>query len=568
MKEQLAQHIASVLKELGVAEPKVVLDVPARREMGDYSTNAAMAYGKQLGKKPLDLAQEIVSALQAQAANLPDVADISAVAPGFINFKLSPRYFAQAAQQALADAYGTNGTLAGQKISIEYTVTNVLKPLHIGHLLGNVIGESLAHILEASGAEVKRNNYQGDSGLHIAKTIWGLRKLQGKIEGSLHDKVQYVGKAYALGANAYEEDQAAQAEIKDLNKTLYDKSDAAGVELYQWARQVSLDHFEELYTKLGTTFDYYFFESEVADDALRIVREFASKGLFEESDGAIVFHGEKYDPRLHTRVFVSSQGIPMYEAKDIAHALRKYKTYPFDKAIIITANEQDGYFQVVLEALRHVDAEIGAKTQHLSHGILRLADGKMSSRKGNVITGESLIADVEEMVVEKTADRGWTTEKQAEVATAVGIAAIKYSILRQSVGGDIIYDFEKSVSFDGDSGPYLQYAAVRARSLLEKARGVVDASSEMLSGWETTDLERMIERYPAVVARAGKEYAPHHIVTYLIELAGEFNRFYASHRIIDAADPTSPYRLALTQAFACVMHSGLGLLGIKVPDSM
>jgi len=567
MKEEISKQIGVILKDLGILEPKVSIDTPTHMAMGDYSTNVAMMYAKQLGKKPLDLATEIVAALQGK--QLLHLADVSAVAPGFINFKLDAAYFANIAKEILSENnYGKNDSLAGQKISIEYTNTNVLKPLHIGHLMGNIIGESLSNIIEASGAEVKRNTYQGDTGLHIAKTVWGMRKLGGTKEGSLHDKVEYVGKAYALGANAYEEDVAAQAEIKELNKTLYDKSDASGVELYAWARQVSLDHFEELYKKLGTKFDYYFFESEVADDALRIVREFVSKGLFEESDGAIVFHGEKYDKRLHTRVFVSSQGIPMYEAKDIAHALRKHKIYPFDKAIIITANEQDGYFQVVLEALRHVDTNIGGKTQHLSHGILRRSDGKMSSRKGNVITGESLIADAEDMIVEKTADRGWTAEKQAEIATAIGVAAIKYSILRQAVGGDIVYDFEKSVSFDGDSGPYLQYSVVRAHSLLEKARGVVELSAEIPSGWQTTDLERMLERYPAVVERAGREYAPHHIVTHLIELAGGFNAFYGSHKIIDENDPTSSYRLALTAAFAKVMESGLHLLGIKVPEKM
>ncbi|MES2213735.1 MAG: arginine--tRNA ligase [Patescibacteria group bacterium] len=568
MKEELVSHIKIILEEFGIENPKVSLDIPTRTNMGDYSTSGAMAYAKKLDRKPLDLANEIKDILDSK--HIPHVAKIEVVMPGFINFFFDADYYSQNVERILTqeNKYGKNKTHAGEKIIVEYTVTNVLKPLHIGHLMGNVIGESLSNIIHATGAEVKRNNYQGDSGLHIAKTIWGMRKLGGKVEGSLHDKVEYIGKAYALGANTFETDEVVQKEIKDINKNIFEKTDLDAVDLYMWARQVSLDHFEELYAKLGTKFDYYFFESEVTEDALRIVHEFLKKGLFEESDGAIVFHGEKYDKSLHTRVFVNSQGIPMYEAKDIAHAFRKYKTYPFDKAIIITANEQDGYFKVVLEALRHIDAVLGNKIQHLSHGILKLTDGKMSSRKGNVITGESLIEDVENLVMEKVKDREWTDEKKSIVATMVGVAAIKYSILRQAVGGDIIFDFDKSLSFEGDSGPYLQYATVRANSLLEKADGVVKMSENLPAGWQTTNLERLLEQYPDVVLRAGELYAPHYIVTYLVELAGEFNSFYASHKIIDTEDKTSPYRLALTRAFVTVMISGLDLLGIKVPDSM
>ncbi len=566
--QNLKTHIVDILVGMGISDPVFSIDIPTHTHLGDYSTSVALAYAKKLGKKPVDVATEIKQKLEE--LNIPYVVRIDIVAPGFINFFLNAHYFAESISDAVSNPeYGKNKNLAQQKIMVEYTVTNVLKPMHIGHLMGNIIGESLSRIIENSGAEVKRNNYQGDSGLHIAKAVWGIMKLGGKKEGTNSEKAQYIGLVYVTGAHAYEDDENAQREIKEVNKNIFEKIDPLLLDLYQWGRRVSLDHFEELYKKLGTTFDYYFFESEVTKSALFIVQEFLKKGLFEESDGAIVFHGEKFDSKLHTRVFINSQGIPMYEAKDIAHALRKYETYPFDISIIVTANEQNEYFKVVLRALQEINQDVALKIKHVSHGLLKLPSGKMGSRKGNVITAETLIFDVEDLIQKKIAEKDFTEDQKKEISELVAIGAIKYSILRQAIGGDIIFDFEKSLSFEGDSGPYLQYATVRANSLLKKAEvSRMSPDTILPKGWQTTNLERLLVQFPFVVERAAVEYAPHHIVTYLVELASEFNSFYAGHKIIDVDDATSSYRLALTKAFVHVMTSGLYLLGIKVPPEM
>lgn len=559
MKESIQKEIENILKEMGVINPRASLDYSTHFSKGDMSTNVAMVYAKELGKNPMTIAEEIKSKLEFLNAKI-EVAN-----PGFINFFFGPDYFSQSINEF---NFEKNKNFDNNKIIIEYTVCNVLKPMHIGHLMGNVIGESLSRIIEANGAEVKRNNYQGDSGLHIAKAVWGIVKKGGSIEGDLSEKTKYIGEAYALGANSYEDDPEAQKEIKEFNEKIFKKEDNNLNSVYEWGRKVSLDHFEELYKKLGTNFDYYFFESEVAESGLKIAKEFLKKGVFEESDGAVVFKGENYDPKLHTRVFVSSQGLPTYEIKDIAHAIRKYDTYKFDKSIIITANEQDQYFKVVLKALGQINPEIANKTQHFSHGILKLSTGKMSSRKGNVITGETLIDDVEEMVKEKISQSEFTDSEKEEIATVVAVGAIKYSILRQAVGGDIIFDFDKSISFEGDSGPYLQYSTVRAKSILNKAEGKVSVSFSVPEGWQTTNVERLLERFPSIVKRAGDEYAPHYIAGYLIELASAFNSFYAEQKIVDETDPTSPYKLAITKSFSEVMIKGLNLLGIKVPEKM
>jgi arginyl-tRNA synthetase len=535
-------------------------------KFGDYSCNIALLLAKKEGKSPKDLADEYKNKLNEDL--IKEVEKVESAPNGFLNFFLKKEYVRDVLKKTQKGEDLPNN-LKGQKIIIEYTVTNVLKPMHIGHLMGNIIGESLSRIIQSNDAEVKRNNYQGDVGLHIAKAIWGLLKKGGQKEASLDEQIKYIGEAYAFGSLQYEDNEKAQVEIKEINKKIADKSDQSLIDLYKWGREISLKHFEDLYQRLGTKFDYYFFESEVVDDAIKIVKEFVTRGIFEESEGAIVFNAKKYNDFLHTRVFINSQGIPTYEAKDIAHAIRKYKTYNFDKSIIITANEQNEYFKVVLYALGQIDKNIAGRTMHLSHGILKLPDGKMGSRKGNIITGETLISDVVNLVKEKMKDRDFDDEKKNEIAEMVAVGAIKYSILKQSIGSDIIFDFNKSLSFEGDSGPYLQYSAVRAKSILKKAEGVgLKPDSNIPDTWQATNLEKSLERFYSVIERAGLEYAPQYIATYLIELAGEFNSFYAKEKIVDEKDPASPYKLFVTEVFKETMTSGLWLLGIKTPEEM
>src|SRR5690606_17532830 len=251
-----------------------------------------------------------------------------------------------------------------------------------------------------------------------------------------------LGKAYVIGNEAYESDTEAKKEIEAINKKIYDGSDDAVNTVYEEGREESLKYFEEIYKRLNASFDYYFFESETAPIGKKIVEENMGT-VFEMSDGAVVFKAETRDPSLHTRVFVNSKGVPTYEAKDLGNAKNKYDHYPYDLSVIVTGNEIKDYFRVVLAAMKEVLPDLAKKTKHLSHGMLRLSTGKMSSRTGNIITAEELIEQVKEKV-----------KGEEEVA----IGAIKYMILRQAIGSDIIFDIEKSVSTEGDSGVYLQYA--------------------------------------------------------------------------------------------------------------
>lgn len=555
LRDTITQAIVEALKNLGLSDVQVVLERPADLSHGDYSTNIALVAAKKADKNPRQLAEEIFAALGPIAG----VQKVEIAGAGFINFHLEDNFFRDSARTILdvGDSWGTNKILKGQRVMYEYTDPNPFKVFHIGHLMSNSLGESLARIAESSGASVIRANYQGDIGPHVAKCMWGLMK-----EHLDPKSVSDLGKAYVVGNAAYEDDTVAKEEIDSINRRLYD-ADATLKQLYDAGRATSLQHFEDLYRILGTKFDHYFFESVMSPIGVKIVEEGLTKGIFEKSDGATVYKGEKKG--LHTRVFLTSKGTPTYEAKELGLNKSKFENEKLDHSIIITANEQSGYFQVVLAAMAEVLPDVAAKTQHISHGFMQLVGGKMSSRKGNVVSGESLIEEMRAKAFAKMEGRTFESEEEKEsVADAVAVAAIKYSILKQGTGKNIVFDPEQSLSFEGDSGPYLQYAYVRARSVLKKAENEVRSTENFPN--EVSMLERLLPRFPEVVERAGKEYEPHHVTTYLTELASAFNSWYAEGRIL--GDEHEAYKLELTKAFALTMKNGLNALGIRVPETM
>lgn len=562
IQDTIKNLIKTAISELGIPEVSFVVEHPGDLSHGDYSTNVAMVLAKQAGKNSRDLASDIVEAL---SKNLPsEISQVEALGPGFINFYLSREFFAQSIKEILEQKqnWGGNGLLSGKKVMIEYTQPNPFKPFHIGHLMSNAIGESISRIVEFSGAKTIRANYQGDVGPHVAKAIWGIMNSG---ESYVGKTALWIGEQYAKGSDAYDVGGETKDAMDAINKKVYEKTDSEINEIYDWGRKVTLEAFEEIYKILGTKFDYYFFESQMAPIGQKIVQDNIGK-VFSESDGAIVFHAENYDPKLHTRVFINSKGLPTYETKEIGLTVTKFEKENPDMSIITTAIEQGEYMKIVTKALSLIHPDYEARMKHITHGMMRLASGKMSSRKGNVVTGESLIQDSMDVVRGKIAERDFTDAEKESIAQMVGVAALKYSILRSSLGSDIVYDFEKSISFEGDSGPYLQYTGVRAQSILRKAETEnVQASFGDIPN-ETVMLEKTLYRFPEVVSHAYTTLEPHHIVVYLSELASEFNSFYASTRILESDH--APYYIALTEAFHQTMQNGLYLLGIKVPEKM
>ena len=527
MKEKIENLVKDALKSLNLKTEGFSVEHPTDLKMGDYSTNVAIKYGHK---------DEIVRYIVQN--KLPEIEKVELAGPGFINFYLSKEFFINSLKEIIEkrEVFGKNENLKGKKFFVEHTQPNIFKEFHIGHLMNNIIGESVTRIVKAGSAEVKTASYHGDVGMHVAKAVWALLN-------------NCVGNAYAMGNKAYEEDKEAKNEIQEINKKIYERSDDKINDIYDSGRKESLKEFDSIYKRLNTNFDYSFFESESGDIGKELVLDFLKKGIFEESEGAVVFRGDKFG--LHTRVFLNSDKLPTYEAKEIGLAKIKKETFPFDQSITITANEQDAFFQVVEVVTGEVMSELKGKLIHLSHGMLRLPTGKMSSRTGNVITAEKLIEDV---------------KKKVKDNEQVAIGAIKYIILRQVIGNDIIFDIEKSVSTEGDSGVYLQYAYARTNSLLEKAKMLTPSVNENRQG-NIRSIERLLYRFPEVVERAGKEYAPHYIITYLTEIAGSFNNFYAHEQVIGDS-PESAYRLAIVQAFNIVMKNGLTILGIPTPERL
>lgn len=561
---KLKAYITNALTELGMGDIPVVLEHPADLGHGDFATNVAMAAAKKAGKNPRALAEEIVTLMSR--LNLDMVESMEVAGPGFINFKLSKNYFITALKDALAvgENFGTNDVLAGKKVIVEYTDPNPFKEFHIGHLMTNNIGESLARIAEASGATVRRACYQGDVGMHVANALWGMQKEQLPSESaSLLEKAAYLGRAYARGATALKNDESAKPEIIALNKKIYERTDPEINRLYDLGKEWSLAYFEGIYKKLDTKFDFYFFESNTGVFGKEVVEKNIPQ-VFERSDGAVIFKGDE-SKGLHTRVFINKEGLPTYEAKELGLSKIKYDTYPYDTSIIVTANEVNDYFKVLLDAMSKVFPELAAKTEHISHGMMRLPSGKMSSRTGDIISAESLIADTKARIMEKLSDTLFTPEEKENIAEGVAIGAIKYCILRQGLGKDIIFDFEQSLSFEGDSGPYLQYAYARTRSLLAKAEGKKIDVGVMPE--HVRPLHKYLLRFPEVVLRAEEEREPHYIATYLIELAREFSAFYGNTVVLDGA-PDEPYKLALVTAVSRVLKKGLWLLGMPILEKM
>jgi arginyl-tRNA synthetase len=567
VKETIQTIVISALKSEGVnqdllAESSFVVEHPTELSKGDYSTNAALAFGKLLKKNPVELAKVLAERINSEVP--PEISKVETAGPGFINFFLSPAFLNSSIAEIMekGSGFGSGELLSGKKYFIEYTQPNPFKDFHIGHLMNNAIGEALSRILEKNGAEVKRATYHGDVGMHVAKTIFGLQALKKEVS------IEALGEAYPHGNTAYEQDEQAKKEITDINKKIYEKSDSEINALYEKGREVSLSYFESMYARLGSAFDFHFYESEAGQIGREIVESFIGP-VFEKSQGAVIFPGEKYD--LHTRVFLNAEGLPTYETKEVGLAKIKKETYPYDVSLTITANEQDDFFKVVEVVIGKVFPELDNKLKHLSHGVLKLTTGKMSSRTGGVISAESFIDEVKGGVLQKMdeAERNISEEEKPAVAEKVALGAIKYWILKQSIGKDIIFDREKALSLEGDSGPYIQYAHTRALSVLRKAeeQGIVlDLESELVL--DENDLTKKLYRFPEIIEESAKLFAPQQVVTYLIDLAATFNNFYAHHQVIVGNDPSSGKRVALVAAFATVMENGMKVLGIIPPEKM
>ncbi|PIR83100.1 arginine--tRNA ligase [Candidatus Kaiserbacteria bacterium CG10_big_fil_rev_8_21_14_0_10_56_12] len=511
---------------------------PPNLSLGDYAVYIGAEF-----------AESVAIAVREELGNL--AVKVEVAKGGFINITLSRAGVALAIAEAIAQGedWGRGSHEEGQRVMVEYSNPNAFKEMHVGHLVGTIVGEALSRLIENSDATIARDTFGGDIGPNVAKALWGLRK-NGITEPTT---AKEIGEAYVTGSGAYEGGPHVQAEIDALNQAIYGGTDAELMALWRKGREVSVEEFRRIWALLGTHFDYEFFDSDTTEIGLRVVHDGLAKGVFERSDGAVIYNGEKHG--VHTMVFVTSHHTPTYETKDIGLAFLKEERWPSDKVIIVTGNEQTGRFKTVLAALGELAPLLAEKTTHVATGFLKLSSGKMSSREGNVITAAEFIDNVIQRASEKNED--------PLIAEQVAVGAIKYMVLRQAPGSDIIFDTEKSLSLEGDSGPYLQYALVRAKKILTYATNGEKGSNEPS---EPYAIERVILHYPEVAARSARELAPNLLLTYLTELAAAWNAFYASEQVLGS--PEEAYKQRVAQAFANTMTNGLTLLGIPTPEQM
>ena len=630
MKKQLEAQLLQVIQDLGITDVLPEVKIVEDLRHGDYTSNVAMRLSKQLKKSPMDIALQVKEALQKIknrvsykdgdhntakvdqmnaekfAGNdvLQDIDTIEVANPGFINFKMTEAKLGTQMHEVLKQrkAYGTGRLDVSQRVVVEFTDPNPFKEFHIGHLYSNSVGESVSRLLESQGHTVRRVCYQGDVGMHVAKALFGLLQIadvENKLESlagkPLAERAKFMGEAYVVGARAFEEDPAAAESMKALNRlgfiaaqdmwvkekgitpiinyrsdAIIDEAQLQKVStLYVRGRAWSLEYFESIYRRLGTIFEGYYFESFVGELGAKLVRDHVTDGVFELSDGAIIYRGEKKG--LHTRVFINKLGLPTYEAKELGLAPTKQAEWSYDRSIIVTGNEINEYFKVLLAALSEISPELAVKTKHMGHGMVRKSDGsKMSSRSGVILTGEGLLDEVKESVyalLDKSTST-YTSEERENIAERAAVAAVKYSLLRVSLPSDVAFDISTSVSFEGDSGPYLLYTYARCQSVLRKSgialQELQDVSVSM--NQEEKHIARQILFYPEVVASAAADLTPNVLCTYLFDLAQMFNVFYAKHQILEGESIN--LRLLLTQATAQVLQNGLGLLGIETIERM
>ena len=545
--EKIREQLKNTIKELYGIDFDVDLSEAPENISADYSTNAPLKLAKDLHKPPMVIAEELKEKI--------DGASVSA--PGFLNYTVDDEYLNHEIAELSEnfESIVSSDEYTGKTVICEFSDPNPFKVLHVGHLYTSIVGDSISRLFENAGAKVIRANFGGDVGLHVAKTMYVLR--QKSIEELT---IEDIARCYVEGTALYDEDEAAHEEITKLNKEIYKINsenfhDSDLARLYWRGRELSYDYFNDFYAKIGVKFDKYYPESTVAALGLNTVKDQLGRGVYEISDGATIFNGEKFG--LHTRVFINKEGVPTYEAKDVGLILTKWQDYHFDKSVVITGSEQLDYMKVVLKSIEQFEPDLVARTSHLIHGLVKLPGNvKMSSRKGNFLKA----VDVLDMIKDEL-----KAEYNSEDEKVI-LAATKYAFLKYKMGGDIIFDPKESVKMTGNSGPYLLYSAVRAKKILQKS----EAKGEQKENYKLEPAERNLIKkildYKTVLKDATDEMSPHKVANYLYGLAQDFSRFYENCQV-NGCDKEIE-RLRLVRTYLHVMTHGLNILGINIPEEM
>ncbi len=546
---------------------------PADPRHGDFQANGVLGYAKARKLNPRAVAEQIVAALRD---NTKVQFEVTIAGPGFINFKLKP-----AGLLAWLQTYDSAGHLRtgasefykGHHNLVDFSSPNTAKQLHVGHVRGMVIGEAICRLLEFCGAKVTRDNHIGDWGTQFGKLIWGYKHLRNDA-ALTSDPLEELERLYKAADAAAKETpatlDAARAELVKLQS-----GDAENLALWKKINAISSDAFQEIYRKLGIRFDYEYGESFYNDKLQQVYKELTAAGLAEESQGAlVVFHPEH--PRFKTQPFIirKSDGASNYASTDLATMLYRVEHFKADTIIILTDTRQTDHFEQLWLTTQKWFAKTGRTVPHFEHvtfGSILGEDGKaIKTRSGDPIKLKALLAEAEErafaLVTEKSPDLPEADRR--DIANAVGIGAVRYADLSQNRSSDYIFAWDKILSFEGNTAPYLLYAVTRVRSIFRKLG--LDAYDPSVTAGATapaTDAEIALARkligFASTLRLTTTQLRPHFLCTYLHELAGEFSTFYAADKVLVDDPAVRARRLLLSARTLLILETGLNLLGLR-----
>lgn len=580
--QAIRRGLMSMIEEARVAECPSVSEIyrgierPPEQSLGDYAI-PCFRFGKPVGQKPQDIALHLKSAVPA-GDNLW-IKSIDVVG-AFLNVRLNIGLLASDVVPSinggnLGAAFRTFGRHQDTRVMIEYSQPNTHKIFHVGHMRNVALGDSLWRLYDYCGYPVHPVNYIGDEGAHIAKCLWYIRKLN--MTAPTDRQGEWLGEMYTKATlfleDANEADKALfETEISEILRAIESKHGPI-FELWRQTRQWSMDIFHEIYDWVGARFDHYFYESEVSEESQTIVDEYLTKGIFVEDQGAIGLDLKPW--KLGFCLLRKRDGNTLYATKDLALARHKFERFKIDRSIYVVASEQNLHFRQVFKTLELMGFEQAKNCFHLSYGMVVLPDGKMSSRKGNIIAFSELkdrmSAELGKYLTKYVGE--WTQEELDATNRKLCVGAIRYGMICSDPAKDIVFDLQDWLSFEGNTGPYLMYSFARTQSILRKSEVDVNlihrADLTVLSLEEERDLLSYLVDFNIIVEQACETNRPSTLAHHLYHMCKAYNRFHTNVSVLKAdTEKLKHARLALLRAFSQTLKTGLGLLGMEAPEKM
>lgn len=578
MEEEIKNKLKEVVKNLFDIDTEPELSRPKDLSHGDFASNIAMQLAASLGKNPREIATQIVENIDKS-----NFENIEIAGPGFINFKLKSESKVSILKEVLDDNYLNDASNKEKNIIVEFSSPNIAKPFTIGHLRSTIIGESVARILEHLGYNVFRDNHLGDWGASFGKYLAAFEEYNIDLEALMKSEkpIKALVDLYIKYTSDADERPEMKEKARDWFKKLED-GDPVARENWQKCIDISFVEFDRIYKLLGIRFTENggrgygesYFEEEMKHVLVEL--EEASKAGkidYRDSEGAKLIFFEK-STKLPPLMIIKSNGTTLYSTRDLAtdrfRKNRKEYGYPNLTVINEVGGEQREYFNQLYQIEKQLGWYKEGERVHVGHGLYKFKDGKMSTRKGNVIWLEDLLNKAIEKSIEASTKDDLSDDEIKEISKVVGIGAIKWNDLKRDAIHNITFDWDEILNLKGNSGPYIQYTYARAKSILKDSNGLnYDLDSNVLESEEEQFLLKTLANFKNSVERAGKDYAPHIIANYLYELAQGFNAFYNKYSVMNAeTDEDKNARLVLTNSVAFVIKKGLELLGIETVEKM